>query len=332
MGDKSHIEWTDATWSPVTGCTRVSEGCRNCYAERMSATRLVHNSRYKGVAKMTANGPHWTGKIRLHHDLLRQPLGWGPRRVFVNSMSDTFHKEVPFDFIKTIYTSMLLYNWHQYQVLTKRPERMREFHDWLISWAQVRPDYFERHFKHVVFMTSAEDQKTLDERLPHLLATRAAIRGLSLEPLLGPIDLTKDYGGPHPSEPNTWCHAGLMGGVAKIDWVIVGGESGPGARPMNPRWVRDIRDQCKASGVAFFFKQWGEWAPGHFIDKIYWYHDAEGKEINFNGYGSDPDPYRIHLWPLEKGRDFPAEKLSLRVGKKAAGRLLDGQIYSEYPK
>lgn len=214
MGDQTHIEWTDATWNPVTGCTKVSAGCKHCYAARM-ARRL----QAMGVARY-ANG----FTVTWHPDVLRQPLMWQkPRRIFVNSMSDLFHPAVPEAFIGEVFGIMQQTPHHTYQVLTKRPERLAALADRL-------------PFPSNVWMgTSVESRDVLD-RVDWLKRVPSAVRFLSCEPLLGPL-------GP----------LALDG----IDWVIVGGESGPQARPMRAEWALDLRDQCVARGIPFFFKQWG---------------------------------------------------------------------------
>jgi protein gp37 len=211
---QSKIEWTQATWNPVTGCTKISPGCKNCYAERMA-------KRLKAMGQ-----PNYTNGFQLttHEHMLEHPLEWKkPRLIFVNSMSDLFHQDVPIDFIVRTFDTMRRAEWHQFQVLTKRSDRLLEI-DPLITWPS-----------NVWMGVSVEDQDHLS-RVDHLRATSARVKFLSLEPLLGPLgDLE----------------------LAVIDWVIVGGESGPGARPMAEEWVLEIRDQCLIAGVPFFFKQWG---------------------------------------------------------------------------
>ena len=210
----SKIEWTDATWNPVTGCNKISPGCKHCYAERMSR-RL----KATGMAKYR-NG----FDVTLHPDTLEIPLRWRkPRSIFVNSMSDLFHDEVPDEFIAQVFDVMTRAHWHRYQVLTKRPERAASLNSQL-PW----PDQ--------VWMGTSVESQDYIHRIDRLRETDAVIKFLSLEPLLGPL-------------PNL----DLNG----IDWVIVGGESGPGARPMQADWARDIRDQCLDAGVPFHFKQWG---------------------------------------------------------------------------
>jgi protein gp37 len=214
MATNSHIEWTDATWNPVTGCTKVSPGCKHCYAERLS-------KRLKAMGQ--ANYRHGF-ELTLQPQMLELPLHWKtPKRIFVNSMSDLFHTDVPTDYIKRVFDVMGRANWHQYQVLTKRSDRVSELSKEL-NWPQ-----------HVWMGVSVENEKYV-YRIDDLRKTDARVKFLSLEPLLGPLPKLNLRG---------------------IDWAIVGGESGPGARPVNLEWVTEIRDQCLKAGVPFFFKQWG---------------------------------------------------------------------------
>lgn len=214
MSIASSIEWTSATWNPVTGCTKVSEGCQHCYAERFA-------ERFRGVR----NHPFQQGfDIRLWNERLNIPLTWKkPMRIFVNSMSDLFHEDIPVSFIKKTFQSMVDAHWHRFQVLTKRTRRLQELAPQL-PWA-----------KNIWIGASIENMRVIG-RVQDLKTVPAHIRFLSCEPLLGPLDGI-DLNG--------------------IDWVIVGGESGPHARPMNPDWVIDIRDRCIQEKVPFFFKQWG---------------------------------------------------------------------------
>jgi protein gp37 len=214
MANSSSIEWTEATWNPLTGCTKVSPGCKHCYAERMA--RRLQAMRHPSYA----NG----FRLTLHEHLLELPLRWKrPRTIFVNSMSDLFHRDVPAEFIQRVFRTMCDASQHRFQVLTKRPERALELSP-LLPW----PD-------NVWLGTSVETDKYAF-RIDLLRRTGARTKFLSLEPLLGPLSRLDLEG---------------------IDWVIVGGESGPGARPMDPAWAVEIRDQCVARGVPFFFKQWG---------------------------------------------------------------------------
>ena len=221
----SSIEWTDATWNPVAGCNIVSPGCTNCYAMRMAARlELMGQPKYQGLTRITGRRHVWNGTIRCDEASLEIPLGWRkPRRIFVNSMSDLFHPDVPYTFIRKVWVTMSQSQHHIFQILTKRPERMREFSEAL----GVLPN--------VWLGTSVESSEYL-WRLGELRKTRAAVRFASFEPLLGPIS-----------------DADLSG----IHWAIVGGESGPKARPMESGWVRSIKNQCEDQQVEFFFKQWG---------------------------------------------------------------------------
>lgn len=248
MGANSHIEWTEATWNPLTGCTRVSRGCDNCYAARQAAGRLKNTAAYSGLAVITPSGrAAFNGHIRLLPDRLEQPLRWRkPRRVFVNSMSDLFHPDVPFTFVDRVYDVMCRTPQHTYQILTKRPELMAAFYGATEGGYPLRPT-----LPNVWIGTSVEDQVAADERIPHLLRTPAAVRFLSCEPLLGRVDLRAIYRDAMDEAHDVDC---LNAG---IHWVIVGGESGPGARPMSLRWARGIVEQCQVAGVSVFVKQLG---------------------------------------------------------------------------
>ncbi|MFM7345852.1 MAG: DUF5131 family protein [Tagaea sp.] len=225
MADSSRIEWTEATWNPVAGCNVLSPGCTNCYAMRMAA-RLdaMGQEKYRGTTRRSGGRAKWTGKIVLDRAALEIPKRWKRGRlIFVNSMSDLFHKSVPAEFVRDVFATMRATPQHTYQVLTKRPERVLEL-DAKLDWPA-----------NVWMGTSVESADYLD-RIDRLRKTGAKTKFLSLEPLLGPLD-----------------DLDLRG----IHWVIAGGESGPGARPMEKDWVRSIRDQCRDAGVAFHFKQWG---------------------------------------------------------------------------
>lgn len=214
MSTNSRIEWTDATWNPVTGCTKISSGCQNCYAYTMAKRlKAMKNPRYKNGFEIT-----------MHEDLIEIPLTWKkPRKVFVNSMSDLFHNEIPSNFIYGVYNVMNKTPWHNYQVLTKRSERLLKIAP-NIQWSSN------------IWQGVSIEEAKYKHRIDDLRKTPAVVKFLSVEPLIGPLG-----------------NLDLTG----IDWVIVGGESGPGARQMEPNWVRDIRDQCKEQKVPFFFKQWG---------------------------------------------------------------------------
>ena len=239
--DKTGIEWTDATWNPVTGCTKVSPGCAHCYAEAITL-------RFK------RGGPFLPGKttIKLHPDRLSDPGKWrAPRMVFVNSMSDLFHEDISFDFIGQIFAAMETYSQHTYQILTKRPEIMLKYSEHIEeSWPQ-----------HIWAGVSVENQYWADKRIPVLEQIPCSVRFLSVEPLLKPVNL-KPY-------------------LENIQWVIVGGESGPKARPIDPEWVRRIRDDCLEADVPFFFKQWGgrtSKAGGSLLDDCTWHQMPQGSD------------------------------------------------------
>lgn len=265
MGDNSAIEWTDATWNPVTGCSKVSPGCAHCYAETLALTRLRGKPGYPGLPWTPENAE---ANVVLRPERLEQPLRWRrPRRIFVNSLSDLFHELVPERFLDTVFAVMALASQHTFQVLTKRPARMLEYltaggdpldriwcrADELATILRIPfPDDMPRWpLPNVWLGTSVENQRFADERIPLLLETPARVRFLSMEPLLGPVEFS-DMSGRADYRARLGRPA-----LTGIRWVIVGGESGPVHRPMDPAWVRSIRDQCVAADVPFLFKQWG---------------------------------------------------------------------------
>lgn len=295
MGDKSKISWTDASWNPVTGCTRVSPGCDHCYAFALHDKRYAANRKRSladqqpagGVARARAAGldlpyPEQYDKpfsrVQLMPERLDQPLRWKkPRRIFVNSMSDLFHEDVSDYFILQVWMVMAMAREHTFQILTKRPGRMRELlkRQWMPErrYSQFVPDMFAPDFwplPNVWLGVSVEDQQRADERIPLLLDTPAAVRFISAEPLLGPIDLRAEWMAPafsaHVAPELAAKLYSALNDVAKaaarqhmnwtgLDWIIVGGESGKGWRPMDHAWAQSIRDQCRAAGVAYFGKQ-----------------------------------------------------------------------------
>lgn len=231
------IEWCNWVWNPVTGCSKVSTGCKNCYAEMMA-------KRFWGSRKFT--------DVQCHFDRLDQPLHWRkPRRIFVNSMGDLFHENVPFDFIGKVWQTMGIALQHIFIILTKSPQRILDFWEWTkMDLKETGLNEWHKGYdalSNVWLGVSVEDQIDADNRIPLLLQSRAAIRFVSIEPMLGIINLLK-Y-------------------IDVIDWVILGGESGNKARPMHPDWVRYVRDQCVNVSVPFFFKQWGSWAPDNLTTK-----------------------------------------------------------------
>jgi protein gp37 len=276
MSDRSGIEWTDATWNPVTGCVEVSEGCDHCYARTFA-------ERFRGVA----DHPYEQGfDPKLWPERLEQPLRWKrPRMIFVNSMSDLFQDAVPDEFIEQVFVVMARATHHVFQVLTKRPGRMASFlnrpgtRNFIVNratsenvaaarargWLGMVPDHvLDWPLPNVWLGTSVESQRWADVRIPKVLKTPAAVRFLSCEPLLGPVDLISAMGGRLDAlrgDRLDLSDGSIIAGGSGIGWVIVGGESGPGARPMHPDWARSLRDQCVAAAVPFFFKQWGGRTP-----------------------------------------------------------------------
>jgi protein gp37 len=246
MGQKTGIQWTDATWNPVTGCTRVSAGCDNCYAATLAQRLLsgIYLAREPEVQNDISRRDPFA--VRLWPERLRDPLGWRtPQHVFVNSMSDLFHKDVPQPFIRSIFQVMLAAPAHRYQILTKRPSRARRF-------VEANLDLFDDGVvpEHIWLGTSVENQDAV-HRVGQLLQVPAIVRFVSCEPLIGPVTFSPEG----------------------LDWVIVGGESGITRRPMDPEWARSIRDQCQAEAVPFFFKQWGGRTPkagGRELDGMEW--------------------------------------------------------------
>jgi len=276
MADGTKIEWTDATVNAVNGCSVLSPGCKRCYAMKQ-AHRVSFR---RDLVSATAGGQVWNGKVYLHEKALLEPLHWKkPRRIFWNAHGDLFHENVPDEWIDRVFAVCALTPQHTHQILTKRAERMREYlsqfeqRGWYVhstTRAQVWADPRDKDrflllkegqtwpLPNVWLGVSVEDQKRADERIPHLLETPAAVRFLSCEPLLGPVDIDAVQ---HPNEP--WKCSALLPAFwldpalenNRIDWVIVGGESGPGARPMQNEWAQSLVDQCKLAQVAVFVKQ-----------------------------------------------------------------------------
>lgn len=357
MADHTHIEWTDATWNPITGCSVVSPGCTNCYAMRLAGTRLQHHPSRNGLTKDTKAGPVWTGEVRLNEQWLDQPLRWKrPRRIFVCAHGDLFAEGVPDEWIDRVFAVMALAPQHTFQVLTKRAARMRAyvsgiqskipflgrmplerihleaaghmegdggFIDVLKDHGNVYSLYLDAPWPlpNVWLGVSAEDQKRADERVPDLLNTPAAVRFVSAEPLLGPINLHQAM-----TARNEWDD------VLGLHWIIVGGESGPGARPMHPAWVCSIRDQCATAGTAFFFKQWGAWLPWHHFMSAYIADDPE--QTRFSTMEWDDGRWRDvgrPQWCDEADGNIDGTQCVALVGKSRAGRLLDGIEHSAFP-
>ncbi len=374
------IEWVKnadgsngKVWNILTGCKHKSAGCDHCWAERM-ATRQVGmgNKNYIGSVK----DGHWTGKIKLIPDALDKPRHWKKStRIFVQSMGDLFHQGVPFEFIERVFDVMSQCQQHTFMILTKRPERAYEFAQYLDSdepgYVKIIHTPDERFWDaygsdwpwplpNVHLYTSIEDQATADERIPWLLKTPAAVRGVSLEPMLGPVDLTpwleqtcyrKECPGriEHrlSEDGSCWedsicqlCGAKWFNDPPKrldelpgpyIDHVIVGGESGPGARPLHPDWVRSVRDQCVEAGVPFFFKQWGEWLPGLQFEDTEIIDDPEITRFDTLAWNGEEWEYGGSGWDDIGDAVGAFGDVSYRVGKRAAGRMFDGRTWDEMP-
>lgn len=362
MADNSLIEWTDATWPIVQGCDPVSPGCAKCYVPRTIWRHQAHpnpkiSGPLQGVIEKHKDKLRFSGKVVLREDRLLWPIQWkSPRKIFVPSHGDLFHDDVPNEFIDWVFAVMALCPQHTFQVLTKRSARMRAYltklHDEplrdtlrriVAAWPGRAPtpaDGITIPLPNVWLGVSAEDQARADERIPDLLATPAAVRFVSAEPLLGPIDFASPYTtelfeakcaerGIHLRAP--WQDS--VGGwrdvddgcelLPGLDWIIVGGESGPGARPMHPDWARSIRDQCEAAGVPFFFKQCGEWTP-----------ESPFKVANF----CEASTFAEVAWPDGTVRPGKADERGglgiplFRAGKAKAGRLLDGREHKGMPE
>lgn len=404
MADNTHIEWTDATWNPITGCSVVSPGCTNCYAMRLAGTRLRHHPSRQGLTTDSKVGPVWNGQVRFNEGWLDQPLRWPrPRSIFVCAHGDLFHESVPDEWIDRVFAIMALAPRHTFQVLTKRPARMREYLQAasLEKWASAckpgslkvsqndvyRAFGMARKFSsdpktpilpltNVWAGVSIEDETRAHERIPILLDTSAAVRWISAEPLLGPVDLGpwiptcyecgascglrlskipgvgrcvgcgEKYG---PDTEPVFSDGCLRCGdelepvcpdcghymvyqhpdTPNLDWVVVGGESGPGARPMHPDWVRQICDDCAAAGTAFLFKQWGAWAPYDQASSVMRRElpAAEWDEIDQRWDYLDPRNLAD-----SDAADLANAGASYRIGKRAAGRLLDGVLHDALPE
>lgn len=402
MADKTKIEWTDATWNVITGCSVVSPGCTNCYAMKLAGTRLKHHESRKGLTMRTKAGPVWTGEVRFNGQWLTQPLTWKrPRRIFVCAHGDLFADGVKDEWLDRIFAIMALCPQHTFQVLTKRPERMREYltNDRRDAWAEANArgslplTYHEveawlsskattEHkwlydaqrvswpLPNVWLGVSVEDQRRADERIPVLLDTPATLRWISAEPLLGPIDLMSILGGTQWMGGQRGCdgthrHDGRAGQVIHgtlhqsdprqphhhhdercrtgLGWIVAGGESGPNARPMHPDWARDLRDQCAAAEVPFNFKQWGEWLPlgqSGFTGWTAANRSAAKQAKKWLGFAQFNDgaggPVSGVIGPLETrltaGKVNNRSAHSVRIGKAAAGRLLDGVLHDSFPE
>ncbi len=367
MADGTKIEWTDATWNPITGCSVVSPGCTNCYAMKLAGTRLKHIPSRAGLTRDTKAGPVWTGEVRFNEQWLDEPLRWQrPRMIFVCAHGDLFAEGVPDEWIDKVFAVMALAPQHIFQVLTKRPDRMRGYlqemqrcfdsderefsRRWGTAAAEVSGspcaagaiEDREYPLPHVWLGVSVEDQPRANERIRILLDTPAAVRWISAEPLLGPINLNFlkqpndgfgcwwldalniDRGGWFNDEAATqpMDDADARHHLGRINWVVAGGESGTGARPMHPHWANALRDQCAIADVPFLFKQWGNWIIAS--------HD--------NGHYDSAMATNDAIWLDVDGRqakpscDGMREPIGMfRVTKSRAGRLLDGVEHNGYP-
>ncbi|MFN3075871.1 MAG: DUF5131 family protein [Alphaproteobacteria bacterium] len=362
----TRIEWCDATWQVVSGCSPISEGCRNCYSARLAGTRLRNHPRAAGLARQAEDGRYvWTGEVRCHEDQLDVPLRWRkPKRIFVGDRGDLFHPDVPDDFLDRVFATMALCPDHTFLLLTKRVERAKKYltddgvcgrihneacqmtdNDWFVVGGisesnQIDGKYHETGWPlpNVWLGVSVEDQATAEERIPYLLETPAALRFLSCEPLLGMVNLTRinvtaewrNTAEMNSLKGEVWL-PGNCGESSRtfrdlphLDWVIVGGESGPHARPMHPDWARSLRDQCVRAGVPLHFKQWGEWQTVYDRDQD----DPDWRRC------PRPDEKTTRYLNLAGGHGFHGERVVFvrRVGKKRSGRLLDGQLHNNIPK
>ena len=340
------IEWTEKTWNPVVGCSPVSPGCTNCYAARMAHRIQAMKGwqgtagHYEGTTKIVNGRPVWTGKIAIvdDHALIAPLRRKKPVTYFVNSMGDLFHENVPEEWINRVFAVMAMCPQHCFQLLTKWPARMREYFaartegdpwaeaaDYAASAAGIEDHPFVLEPRHIPLPNvwlgvSCEDQKRADERVPDLLAVPAAIRFVSCEPMLGAIDFTCLPNSDGIGEGQAWLDA-LTGwayekdgdgcSVPGLDWVICGGESGPSARPMHPEWPRLLRDHCQLAEVPFFFKQHGEWISVPDLRRL-----PGGKGPGFGAFDYFP---------------YDQEHETICIGKKRAGRLLDGRTWDETP-
>ncbi len=351
MADGTKIEWTDATWNPITGCSVVSPGCTNCYAMKLAGTRLKNHPTRAGLTSDSKAGPVWNGQMRFNEGMLLDPLKWRrPRMIFVCAHGDLFAENVPDDWIDQVFAVMALAPHHTFQVLTKRPERMRAYmtsphsalrfyhivmdmvvvdgHKAILTTREthhIAPDGKKVMLgvwplPNVWLGVSVEDQKRADERIPVLLETPAAIRWVSAEPLLGMLDVRRHIEMAHLDSELGLSNPG-------IDWVVAGGESGRGARPMHPDWARSLRDQCAEAGVPFLFKQWGEYLPA--IDRE---RDDPDWHRDYSHTYADDQPDMAWL-NIEGGCGFHGARFHVmqRVGKRVAGRLLDGIEHNAFP-
>lgn len=354
MADGTAISWAEATWNVLTGCTVLSPGCKRCYAMKLAGARLKNHWSRQGLTVDSKAGPVWTGEVRYNPEWLDQPLRWSrPRMIFVAAHSDIGHPAVRDEWRDAIFAVMALRPDHVYLVLTKRPDvlgaylasestrgrvwahasrlagKFRRTRDQLFAIGQRISNW---PLQNVWVGTSAEDQPHLDERLPHLLRLPAALRWLSIEPMLGPVDLTMvpTWTDPRSDDENTLnaltgreyhAGAGVLGDRGpRIEWVVAGGESQNSDRPTHPDWVRSLRDQCQAAAVPFHFKQWGDW-----IDADNGLKNPHGRSWTFNEAARIADEGG---WAYEHNSDGTT---MIKAGARRTGRTLDGHIWDEFP-
>ena len=361
MADKTKIEWTEATWNPITGCSVHSAGCTNCYAMKLAGTRLQHHPSRAGLTTPTKKGPVWNGQVRFNEEWLTQPLRWKrPRMIFVCAHADLFHEAVPDEWILEIFDIIRQCSYdggsnigkigggvgqHIFQILTKRSDRMRSF--------MKRLRYEDRGEKLAVHLSddgkrpytpsnvwlgvSVENNAHRD-RIIDLGQTPAALRWISGEPLLDGLSLTDiPLNGGLDEHGIQWLFNALTGEqyffddlgktgsgdgpvMEPLDWVVAGGESGKDARPMHPDWARSLRDQCAAAGTPFFFKQWGEWAA-----------DTRKLELTIQKHSADTRWIDKDSAERRHYQQRRSDSCMTKLGKKAAGRLLDGVEHNGMP-
>jgi protein gp37 len=357
MADGTKISWSEATWNPITGCSMVSPGCTNCYAMRLAGTRLRHHPSRAGLTRYTLDdlcGPVWTGEVRFNEEWLTQPLKWKkPRLIFVCAHSDLFHEAVPDEWIDRIFAVMALAPQHTFQILTKRPERMREYitKDWTYEgvynemgrlgdsgsaerhpYRKAFPNGMPWPLPNVWLGVTVENQAEANKRIPLLLDTPATVKWVSIEPMLGPLDLTA-IKCPHGCIPPDYCNrcdpdgaapTGTFDARAELDWIVAGGESGLNARPAHPDWFRQLRDDCAVAAIPYHHKQNGEW------ESVY---DRDRDDPDWRQPPTAKDNSERYV-NLAGGHGFHGERVVFmrRVGKRAAGRLLDGVLHDAVPE
>lgn len=364
MGDRTKIEYVDATLNPVKGCSHEDEeefynnlgGCDNCWAERQAARFSKPGEHFHGLTK----DGNWTGQAKLFEKELEKPNRWTrSRRIAICLMGDLFHQSVPDEWIDKVFEMMFEADHHVYLILTKRPERMAKYvQKWVTPYEPKGPveicvgldEIEERDARvrkawlppHIWCGVSVENQEAADLRIPHLLRVPARIRFLSLEPLLGPVKLRMpgigevEEDATYPiANPGEWDDFKYWAARDRgIQWVIVGGESGPGARPMHPRWVHDIKEQCEKSHVSFFFKQWGAWIAGSEYGHIVKSRGFYGPDIVTSRFGSltSDGQWEPDVYPGRKNGKGPHLEEMYLLGKKKTGKMLGGEFYNAIPE